>query len=328
MPPQQDALERRINDLIDLIRDACEFYLLSPAKNARAVFILVDDLCELIMKTALEEAAKIRQNNFRALLFGNNFLVGEAHKAAFRQYVSREIAEAQFRSDVGAVSAARKTELDRYIAQSGDPRDWSQDKGEGFKGFDEVAQEVKELHPTDAILHGLLDAVVGRRTTRNRLFHDQRQTGLTVSEDKCLDALLDLFALAEKLWGTNFRSVVDSNAVVRAQRAVLYFKSKARTRGYLLNEYNTLVSKQRKPILNRAAQGYDYHVLQNDATAFYSRIKTHLEEKIARSRNKIARLQALKDPPGDRDIKVAMQEQEITVCEELLRDCFGVINVP
>ncbi|MBV9792027.1 MAG: hypothetical protein JOZ51_27830, partial [Chloroflexi bacterium] len=227
-----------------------------------------------------------------------------------------------------AASTARKTELDRYLTQSGDPRDWSPDKGEGFKGFDEVAEEVKDLHPGNATLHGLLDAVVGRRTTRNRLFHDQRQAGLTVTEDKCLDALLDLFELAGKLWGTNFRRIVDSNAVVRTQRAVLYFKSKARTRGYLLNEYNTLVGQQRKPTLNPAAQGYDCHVLQDDATAFYNRLKTHLEEKIIRSRNEITRLQAMKRPPADRGAKVAMQEQEITVCEELLHDCFGVIVAP
>ncbi len=149
MPQAQEALKRRINDLLDLAQNACQFYLLSPAINARAVFILVDDLCELMMKSQLEEAAKVRQKAFRALVHQNNFLMGDAHKLALKQFLRREITEAQFRSDVGAASSTRATELNSYLSQSGDVRDWSEDKGEGFKSFEEVAQEVKDLYPHD-----------------------------------------------------------------------------------------------------------------------------------------------------------------------------------
>jgi hypothetical protein len=48
----------REKDLIDLIRTANEVYLINPSSNVRTAYILIDDLCELIMKSFLQSTNK------------------------------------------------------------------------------------------------------------------------------------------------------------------------------------------------------------------------------------------------------------------------------
>lgn len=71
-----------------------------------------------------------------------------------------------------------------------------------FKGFWTITAEVRQQLPGNQLVSDLLDRIEGRRTNRNRFFHDHQMTGLTVTDDHCLQAYCDLYALFHALFPT------------------------------------------------------------------------------------------------------------------------------
>lgn len=72
----------RAKDLIDLIMTANEIYLVNPDKNVRSAYIQIDDLCELVMKSYLQEYVAnwtpvSHQNNGRDYFKGFRTITGE-----------------------------------------------------------------------------------------------------------------------------------------------------------------------------------------------------------------------------------------------------------
>lgn len=72
----------RTKDLIDLIMTANEIYLVNPDKNIRSAYIQVDDLCELVMKSFLQEhvanwSPVSHQNHGRDYFKGFRTITGE-----------------------------------------------------------------------------------------------------------------------------------------------------------------------------------------------------------------------------------------------------------
>jgi hypothetical protein len=45
----------RIDDLLNLIQSANDIYLVNPSRNVRMAYIQIDNLCELVMKSWLQE---------------------------------------------------------------------------------------------------------------------------------------------------------------------------------------------------------------------------------------------------------------------------------
>ncbi len=72
----------RAKDLIDLIMTANEIYLVNPDKNIRSAYIQIDDLCELVMKSYLQENINnwspiSHQHNGRDYFKGFRTITGE-----------------------------------------------------------------------------------------------------------------------------------------------------------------------------------------------------------------------------------------------------------
>jgi hypothetical protein len=51
----------RVNDLIYLIQTTNQIYLIDPKHHTRSAFIQIDDLCELTMKSWLQNDTLLRQ---------------------------------------------------------------------------------------------------------------------------------------------------------------------------------------------------------------------------------------------------------------------------
>ncbi len=103
-------------------------------------------------------------------------------------------------------------------------KDWSpyDERGknkEHFKGFWTVSREVKEHQPGNQAVSDLLAHIEGRRTNRNRFFHDHEMSGLTVTDEHCLQSFCDLYDLLNALFPAAFKN--NENRVLRAQVAAI-----------------------------------------------------------------------------------------------------------
>lgn len=159
-------------------------------------------------------------------------------------------------------------------------KNWSAEKSSGrFKNFRDVSEEVQALFPTDSALKELLERILSRRENRNHFFHDQEQSGLTVSGERCLHAFCDLYLLMETL----FPSTIANNAtpVMNAQMAAIRALHKAESDPVKKGKYNDILrnwsNEESKPRLKSRGEvkigfpnlGYEYCVINYYAVKFY-----------------------------------------------------------
>jgi len=211
----------RVDDLVDLVKTTNDILLVNEAQNARTVYIQVDDLCELALKSYLQ----INIANWSPI----------SHHHNGRDY---------------------------------------------FKGFRTVVNEVRAEFPHNQLLQDLLDRFVDRREERNHFFHDHTLSGLTVTPDKCLQALCDLYELLGILF-PEFWDKVEANSILKAQIAVIRLKRRAWEDGSLNNRYQRFLQQwahgedsnylpRRGVVLLRyPCLGYEFSVIYLDARGVY-----------------------------------------------------------
>lgn len=169
----------RLDDLIDLIQTVNEIYLVNPDRNVRTAYILIDDLCELSLKSYL---------------------------------------------------------------QANDPN-WQPTTDGHYKGFHTVVGEAKTLLAGDQTLEDVLDRFFDRRGNRNRFFHNETLTGLTITPENCLNAFCDLYELMAELFPdpAGFHDLAQAKPIFKIQMAVIRLKQKACQQPALLNRYDQIL---------------------------------------------------------------------------------------
>src|SRR5436305_9210317 len=119
-----------------------------------------------------------------------------------------------------------------------------------FKGFWTITGEVRQHLPGNQIVSDLLNRIEGRRTNRNRFFHDHQMSGLTVTDDHCLQAFRDLYALFHALFPTALGS--HATPVLRAQVAAIHALSECVQNPAKKQQYNSIVNGWRNEEASRS----------------------------------------------------------------------------
>jgi hypothetical protein len=194
----------------------------NQAQNVRTVFIQVDDICELALKSYLQ----MNVNNW-----------------------------------------------DPTGGTRSDGRPW-------YKGFRTVVGEVRNQVPNNQQLSDLLDRFIDRREDRNHFFHDHNLSGLTVTPQKCLEALCDLYDLLEILF-SEFADIVRGNNILRVQVAVIKLKHRTWQGDISDHQYQTILQQWRHSegttylpassvlLLRHPCLGYEFCVIYRDPRGLY-----------------------------------------------------------
>lgn len=213
----------RVDDLADLVRTTNDMLLANESQNIRSVYIQVDDICELALKS----------------------------------YLQANVVNWQ------PVDPGRSTKRHKW-----------------YKGFRKVVAETKAEFAENQQVCDLLDRFVGRRDERNHFFHDQNLSGLTVTKEKCFEALCDLYDLLEILFA-EFSDIVEGNLILKTQIAVMRLKERMWEDGYLNSRYHTVLSRWRHSenskylpvegvvLLRHPCLGYEFCVVYVDARGLY-----------------------------------------------------------
>ncbi|RYX82133.1 hypothetical protein EON83_20655 [bacterium] len=294
----------RLKDILDLLESANDFYFVNPHRNVRAVYIQIDDICELTMKSWLYEESLRRQKVCQADLQSQQLLTSGPHKRAATQYFRGEISPADFENALGLPSsAANKAKFDQVMINHPFVEEWTAEKrAGGFKNFMDLIREIKDVHPVanvqgqsltaPQLLHDLLDRIDGRRANRNAFFHNHRQVGLTVSAPNCLEALVDCFFLIETLFDSAFTQYItsDEHIVVRLQIAVLRLKKLGVSQESATAIYEEVLEGQ-PPIRNHVRSPiFEYQTLHNNPRVFHEQIRSAFDNKILEAEQEIKRL--------------------------------------
>ncbi len=158
-----------------------------------------------------------------------------------------------------------------------------QDHGrDQFKSFWTIIGEVRQQLPGNQIVSDLLDHILERRTNRNRFFHDHQMSGLTVTDEHCLQSFCDLYALFHALFPTALNS--HATPMLRAQVGAIHALKDCAQDPALRQRYNGIVSQWRheeQPLTLRAKGevrikfsnlAYDYCVIHYYADRFFDEL--------------------------------------------------------
>src|SRR5438128_836840 len=140
----------RIQGLLNLMVSANDFYLVAPGRNDRSVYIQVDDICELAMKSWLHTDTLRRQNECIAALETLNLVSSNRHKNEVRNFFNSKIKHHHLKTTLnlnGPGKQARRNSLNQTLKKYQAPQEWSADKGSRFKHFGEITKEIKDLKP-------------------------------------------------------------------------------------------------------------------------------------------------------------------------------------
>lgn len=215
----------RVDDLANLVKTTNDMLLVNEAQNIRSVYIQVDDICELALKSYLQANV-------------NNWQPTDG------------------------------------TASSGRP--W-------FKGFGTVIEEARNEFPHNQQLSDLLDNFEDRREERNHFFHDHTLSGLTVTPEKCLEALCDLYDLLNILF-PDFTDIVEANSILRTQIAVIRLKRRMWQDGSFNNRYQAILQQWKHSedtnylpvngvvLLRHPCLGYEFCVVYMDPRGLYDEL--------------------------------------------------------
>ena len=320
----------RINDLLDLIQNTNDFYLMNPARNVRSVYIQIDDLCELAMKSWLQLDTAKRQELFLLDLVNVGLVATQQHRAQVRRYFNGAIDQAGLEQGLGAMTGANQVRLNSAITTHQPLQDWSANIGNGFKDFEYVVGEVKDATPTaakpeNAELHRVLDRFVERRANRNRFFHDQNQTGLTVDNDTCLAAFTDLFWMCAYLFDQEYIEALQAKAVVRAQISIIKLKQYGTQIGVALAQYQLFLTERGTIKVGANTIGHEFCALHEDARNFLLKLQRYFENQVTERQGKAQRIEGLTRRTRDHLEKLTDLNAEIEVYKGILRECFDVV---
>lgn len=193
-----------------------------------------------------------------------------------------------------------------------------------FKGFRMIIDEVKQQNPSNHALSDILDHFDSRRDNRNRFFHDQSFSGLTVTEDECLRAFCDFYDLLIILFGNDCQDILAANRIASVQMAVIRLKLKSCAGGRRVLEYYQDAAYSPGDLrLRPNSLGYEYCVIYDNPEGLHDRVSRHFNRLISENREEIERIDRLTRRTRDHHLKQEKLADEIAKLEAVVDECLS-----
>lgn len=167
-------------------------------------------------------------------------------------------------------------ELTIQLKPFGDLRHWSINKPNQHVGFYTVVTDIKALFPANSAESEMLQAVLDRHESRNRLYHDHHHTAWSVSDIRCLRAMCDLFSLLELLFPDFNDTLTDpKHRTVRCQIGVLRLKLKSEEgNNELVQPYKeALKILQKKHVYDVNERSIEHSILHTVSDDFFQTLR-------------------------------------------------------
>jgi len=295
----------RLDDLIDLIQTTNEVYFITAPGRVRTAFILVDDIIELALKTFLQERALEQRTNCLAALEAARWVTSDKQRTALTRYFEEEIDEKGICTSLGHNPEANATAIVDFqgiVAPFPMIRHWSANDPNAFVTFDNDILEVKPffLPLPDGSPHpviGMLDGAFQRHKTRNKFYHDHHQSGLTIDDDKCLNAICAMYDLIASLFPdflTHLQQV--KYKIIRCQIGVLRLKLMAHGAQDLKDPYNKALEQFDKVRLTKWSENFEHSVLHTISEDFFIALRGQLKEAIAQRQRRVEKINQMRSP--------------------------------
>jgi len=190
-----------------------------------------------------------------------------------------------------------------------------------YKGFRTITSEIRQRFPQEPQMGYLLQEIEDRRENRNHFFHDHNQAGLTVNEQSCLKAFLDLYNLSSILFGNEFVQKLHANPVVQAQMAVVKLRLRGLWTRVAYNNYQEVLFDTGPLTLQVNSLGYEFCALYEDATRFLKKIRQHFQDLITTRENEITRIGSLTKRNAEHLKKLKHLTEEVELFQDIIKDC-------
>lgn len=317
-----DELREKLSDIIELIRTTNEVYFITAPERVRAVFILVDDLVELSLKTYLYCYTKCQREQCKSDFQANGWAQNDGHLNALDSYFKERIEFNILAQRLGMNGSTSINNLQSTLNTYGDLRHWSVNHPDAFKNFGDVVNEVKVLYPNNTKLNELLDRGFIRHDVRNKLYHDHHSTGWSIRDERCLEAMCDLFDLLTELF-PDFLSEVKRKPTVSCQIGVLRLKFASHQSSVeVVRPYLEALNYIKKNHNFEQGQGTIEHSLVHTSDSFFYALLEQFKNTIARKEMKIAKLERIKRKNDGHRIELANSQRLLVV----LKEHFNQIN--
>jgi hypothetical protein len=192
-----------------------------------------------------------------------------------------------------------------------------------YKGFKRIVREVKSQHSDNQALSNLLDRFDSRRDNRNRFFHNQNLSGLTVTEEECLRAFCDLYDLMDMLFGADYRTCLAASRIARTQIAVMRLKSEGYSVRRVYDHYQTVVHLTGPITLHSNNLGHEYCVIYDDPQGLYDRITRYFDSLITENQAEVDRIDGLRRRTQDHLQKREILENQIDKLQTVVTACLS-----
>ena len=314
----------RLDDLIDLIQTTNEVYFITAPGRVRTAYILVDDIVELALKTFLQEKALSQQDLFLQMLQQNGlFHDKRKERDAITNYFEEKIDFQELMQEL-KLDINQQTQFQGLIS-SLTPMNmlqhWSVNEPDDFKKYHEVIRDVKRFFSATSPAINMLDEVSLRHKERNSLYHDHKQSGLSINDDKCLRALCGMFNLLEQLY-SDFIPKVQANNTVRCQIGVLRLKLAAHSGA------NEIVQPY-IAALNQLKQGHQFdmnqlsveHSLVHTVSyRFFNALREQFIASIGQLQLRVDEIGRMKRPQPKHQSEMTDKQQLIQILQNQLND--------
>lgn len=310
----------RLDDLIDLIRTTNEVYFITAPNRVRTVYILVDDIAELALKTYLQEETLDYRARCQTHLIAEGWVQKSDHRVALTRYFDDKanFNELKQSLDVSGPDVPN-FQADLYTYDTAHLQHWSLNNPEAKKDFPTVIGEVRDLNPTRVAILDVLDEMSQRHRKRNKFFHDHHQSGLTIPDKECLRALCDLFLLMEELFPSFSDRIKEAFPTVGCQIGILRLRLAASETNDLLEPYNRALEQfNRIHQINFSSINFEHSVLHTISDQFFSALREQFKEEIAAMEVRVNEIDRMKRPRPKHRVEKAVKEERISMLQQQL----------
>ncbi|VEP13979.1 hypothetical protein H1P_230043 [Hyella patelloides LEGE 07179] len=169
----------------------------------------------------------------------------------------------------------------------------------------------------------MLDRINARRDNRNNFFHNHEQSGLTVNQEKCLQAFLDLYKMMKFLFGRNFTQAIQANSVVKAQIILMKLRARSYKTSIVNNHFYQIANTRGNINVMPNSFAYDLCFLNEDAETFIVKIQGYFEVEIQKIQDKIDRISNLRKQNKNHIKDLNKYNSEINLLKSIIDECLS-----
>jgi hypothetical protein len=279
----------------------------SKSRTLESYFDGTTELADLVTKLNITEQA-VRQRlapyhhtpeqqaNGKVEFAAAGLLPSLVEEQAFDDYFAGAINLTDFAAALGKP----ENELAQRLKSFGDLRHWSVNERDQHVGFYSVVTDVKALFPANSTESEMLEAILERHESRNRLYHDHHHTAWSVSDVRCLRAMCDLFDLLEMLF-PDFNETLKAPQykTVACQIGVLRLKLKSEEgQSDLVQPYkNALKQLQRDHVYDLYERSVEHSIVHTVSQDFFRALRSEYSDAVAKLELRVNELQEMMQDP-------------------------------